>query len=272
MCLLLCAVVLRAQNYGWEKNIAYRTDCKDEYAKQLCLLDVYYPKGMTDVPTVVWFHGGGLTSGHREVPKALQEQGLIVVGVEYRLCVGDKKEGAPNAGVTTDDAVDDAAAAVAWVMKNITRYGGRTDKIYLSGHSAGGYLVSMIGLDKTRLAHYGVDANSLAALVPFSGQMITHFQNRRDRGMSDLQPLVDQYAPLYYVRKDCPPVVLITGDRELEMLGRYEENAYMWRMFKLAGHPSVALYELDGFNHGSMARPAFFILLDYIRHREQAKN
>jgi hypothetical protein len=32
-------------------------------------------------------------------------------------------------------------------------------------------------------------------------------------------------------------IVLYTGDPELEMLGRAEENAYMMRMLKVAGHP-----------------------------------
>jgi hypothetical protein len=58
---------------------------------------------------------------------------------------------------------------------------------------------------------------------------------------------------------------LITGDRNLEMLGRYEENAYMWRMMGLAGHKQTYLYELDGFDHGGMAEPAFDLLLKILR-------
>ena len=42
----------------------------------------------------------------------------------------------------------DAAAAVAWVFNNIEDYGGRSELIFVSGHSAGGYLASMLGLDK----------------------------------------------------------------------------------------------------------------------------
>src|SRR5690606_17205881 len=61
-----------------------------------------------------------------------------------------------------------------------------------------------------------------------------------------------------------PALGLITGDRELEMLGRDEENAYFYRMMKVAGHPDVHLYELDGFNDGAMAAPAFHILLQYV--------
>ena len=76
-----------------------------------------------------------------------------------------------------------------------------------------------------------------------------------------MQPTVDEYAPLYHVRKDAPPMLLITGDREMELFGRYEENAYLWRMMKLAGHQRTRLYELDGFDHGGMAQPAFPLLL-----------
>ena len=57
---------------------------------------------------------------------------------------------------------------------------------------------------------------------------------------------------------------MITGDREQEMLGRYEENAYMWRMLKIVEHPDVTLHELDGFDHGGMAAPAFPLLLKFV--------
>jgi len=48
-------------------------------------------------------------------------------------------------------------------------------------------------------------------------------------------------------------------------LGRYEENAYMYRMMKLVGHENTILYELDGFGHGQMASPAMYILRDYVK-------
>jgi len=71
-------------------------------------------------------------------------------------------------------------------------------------------------------------------------------------------------APIHHIRDDAPPLILITGDREMEMLGRYEENAYMYRMMKVIGHKQTMLYELDGFNHGEMANPAFYILRKYV--------
>ncbi len=150
---------------------------------------------------------------------------------------------------------------MAWVFKNIGSYGGDPGLVVVSGHSAGGYLTSMIGLDKRYLEVYGIDANQIASLIPFSGHTITHFTVRGERGIAGTQPIVDEYAPLYHVRNDAPPLILITGDRELELLGRYEENAYMMRMMKVAGHQETILYELDGFDHGGMAIPAYPLLL-----------
>ncbi|MEJ7594507.1 MAG: hypothetical protein WKF77_23480 [Planctomycetaceae bacterium] len=66
------------------------------------------------------------------------------------------------------------------------------------------------------------------------------------------------------MRKDAPPILLITGDREQEMLGRCEENAYMWRMLKIVEHPDDTLHEMDGFDHGGMADPAFPLLLKFL--------
>lgn len=251
-------VYAQETQYENKQNIHYYSDSinkSDSYINERCVLDVYYPKNKKAYATVVWFHGGGLTGGSKELPAALKEKGICIVGVNYRLY---PKAKAPK-------YIEDAAAAVSWVFRNITALGGDSSLIFVSGHSAGGYLTAMIGLDKLWLNKYNIDANRIAGLIPFSGQMITHFTVREERGISDKQPVVDNLAPLYYVRPDAPPLLLITGDRELEMLGRYEENAYMMRMMKVSGHKKTKLYELDGYNHGGMAEPAFPLLLNEVR-------
>ncbi len=241
--------------YQLLEDVGYRSENSDDaYANERCVLDVYYPENAKGFATVVWFHGGGITGGEKFIPSELKEKGLAVVAVNYRL---SPKVNAPA-------YIDDAAAAIAWVFKHIGDYGGDPGKIFVSGHSAGGYLVAMVGLDKSWLGEYGVDADRLAGIIDFSGHAITHMTVRGERGIKDTQPIVDEYAPLYHVRSDAPLLVLITGDRELEMLGRYEENAYFYRMMKVAGHQDVHLYELDGFDHGAMAAPAFHILLHYV--------
>ena len=122
----------------------------------------------------------------------------------------------------------------------------------------------MVGLDKQWLAAHNVDADRIAGLIPFSGHTITHFTPREEEGIEDTRPIIDAMAPLFHVRADAPPLILITGDREMEMLGRYEENAYMMRMMKVVGHPATKLYELQGYGHG-MTEPAFPILIREIK-------
>jgi acetyl esterase/lipase len=76
---------------------------------------------------VVWFHGGGITGGHRSVPVPLRNQGVIVVSANYRL--------SPN--VKAPVYIEDAAAAVSWALRNVEKFGGSADRVFVSGHSAG---------------------------------------------------------------------------------------------------------------------------------------
>ena len=260
LALLRCTIIARAQ-YNQVNDIPYR-DAAEGYAQERCKFDVYYPTNETDAPVVVWFHGGGIEGGEKHIDPQLKNCGLVVVAANYRLL--------PKAPI--DDILDDAAAAVAWTYKNIAKYNGSKRKIFVAGHSAGGYLLDMIGLDKRWLAKYGVDADSLAALVPFSGQCVTHYNIRKQQGIPPLQATIDQYAPLTYVRADAPPIIIISGDRELELFGRYEEQAYFWRMLKLVGHKDVTLYEMQGYDHGAMPFPAYKILKDHIKRLTEKKS
>jgi acetyl esterase/lipase len=255
--ILVFAFSFAQTEYKTENNIPYYPENisqKDAYISSQCKLNFYYPTNVKNFSTVIWFHGGGLTGGSNELPKELLNENIAVVSVEYRL--------APK--VKAPAYIEDAAAATAWVFNNIEKYGGNKNLIFQSGHSAGGYLAMMITLDKKYLQKYKIDADQIAGLIPFSGQAITHFQIRKEIGISELQPTIDEYAPLFHVRKDAPPIVLITGDRNLELFGRYEENAYLARMLELVKHPSVKLLEEDGFDHVSMAKPGFPLLLKEI--------
>lgn len=261
------AFTLHAQfnEYELKENIHYYGEAfnqSDKYIKERCVLDVYYPTNIKNYPVIVWFHGGGLKGGAKEIPKALKEKGVGVVAVNYRLY--------PE--VKSPKFIEDAAAAVAWVFNNIKSFDGDTSLVFVSGYSAGGYLALMIGLDKSWLLKHNIDANRIAGIVSLSGHTITHFTIREERKIPDIRPVVDSLAPLFHVRADAPPLILITGDRELELLGRYEENAYLIRMMKIAGHQNNKLYELEGYTH-DMTYPAFPLLIKEVqRIVEERKN
>lgn len=247
--LSLCMLGAQAITYTTKTDIPYRSDASG-YAAERCKVDIYHPTDTAGLPVVVWFHGGGLTKGNKKIQSKLKDSGMVVVAANYRLL--------PKS--TIDETIDDAAAAVAWVFNNIDKYGGDPSKIFVSGHSAGGYLTSMIGLDKSRLAPYGIDPDSIRALIPLSGQAITHFAKREAEGVGSLDPRIDETAPIYHLRPDAPPYIMICGDRNIELYGRYEENAFLWRLLTLKGHPDTELYEIDGHNHSEMVTPALLIV------------
>ena len=247
---LLFALNTSSQEYDFIQDIQYQSDLNDSYLVERSKLDIYYPKNIDKFPTVIFFHGGGLRAGNKNIPQFLKEKNIAVVTPNYRL---SPKVKAPK-------YIEDAAASVAWVFNNIEKYGGDKNLIFVSGNSAGGYLTSLIGLDKKYLAKYNIDANDIAGLIPVTGHAITHFTVRDEMGIDALKPVIDDFAPLYHVRPDAPPILLLTGNRELELLGRYEENAYLMRMLKLSGHKEVEHLEFDGYGHG-ISIPAMPVLL-----------
>ena len=243
------------EGYKFVQDIPYASaDEQDAYRKERCVLDIYYPETDKGFATLVWFHGGGLNSGNKELLEGFRRQGFAVVSVNYRL--------SPKAGCPA--YIDDAAMAVAWTFENIEKYGGCKEQIYVSGHSAGGYLTLMVGLAKEYCQKYGLDPDRIAKLYPVSGQCVTHSQIRKERGLQDGIPIVDEYSPMYHAGRGGAPMILITGDRNLEMTARYEENALLQPLLKNFGHDSV-LYEMQGFDHGTVLAPASALISSDIK-------
>ena len=239
-------------------NVPYLEDRGDDYQNERCKLDIYFPEGMTDFPTVVFFHGGGLTGGEKYIPRLLKEWGVAVVAPNYRLF---PKAKAPA-------YIEDAAGAVAWTFRHIGEYGGDPKRIYVCGHSAGGYLTLMLALATRYLEAYGIDADSIKGYVSFSGQTNTHYTIRKEYGADEQTPLIDDYAPLKNVRKLGTQLLLLSGDREMEMLARYTENLHLQEILNAKGN-EVKMYELKGFNHVTMIWPSCSLMSQMILSDEK---
>ncbi len=251
---------IQTENYLHILDIPYRTMDSlmiDSYMKERCFLDLYFPTQMSDFPTLIYFHGGSLIGGEKSMVNYFKSKKIAIVNVNYRL----------SPKVLVSEILDDAAASIAWVFNHIENYGGDRSKIYISGHSAGGYITSMVGLDENYLAKYNIDSNDIAGLIPLSGHVITHFTVRKEMGLSKNQIWVDKMAPIFHIKKQAPPYIMITGDRHLELLGRYEENAFMQRMMEIIGHPNTQLFELQGYGH-NMVYPAAPLVIETIQFLE----
>ncbi len=261
LALLLLTVLLNATAHGQNADVAavseqpvvirdlpYKTgqDLSD-YERDRCKLDWYLPADATDFPTLIWFHGGGLQNGHKAddiavtVAERFAAAGISVASVNYRL----------SPKVKYPAYVEDAAAAVAFVQKTVAQHGGSPQSVFVSGHSAGGYLTSMVGLHPDLLAEHGLKQTDIAGYIPVAGQMATHSTIRGERGIPRTRPIIDEAAPAYHATKKTSPFLCFAGDNDLP--ARSEENRYFAAVMKAAGHDAVRFIEVAGRNHGTIA-------------------
>ena len=227
------------------KNLAYRAEgTVGDGIADFCKLDFYRPAEGGELPCLLWFHGGGLTAGSKdesvETARALARQGILVASVNYRL--------SPKARYPA--YIDDAAAAFAWVSQHAGEHRGGKAKIFLAGHSAGGYLALMLGNDKRWLGKYGLKPANIAGVISLSGQMVTHFTIRAERGMGNTTIVVDEDAPLHYAGQACGPQLILYAEQDMAM--RAEENILYLAARKEAGQPQVRGGMVKGHNHSSI--------------------
>lgn len=136
-------------------------------------------------------------------------------------------------------------------MKNIGKFGGDPKKVFVSGHSAGGYLCAMVGMDAKYLEEHGLSPDDLAGFMPVAGQMITHSTVRGERGISRYRPVIDESAPSYFARKDAPPFLCLVGDQDLP--ARVEENQLFVAFMRANKNKTVEFYFGRDRNHGTLA-------------------
>ena len=256
------------------RDIAYKAGDKlSEYEKERCKLDLYVPAGKKGFPTVVWFHGGGLTEGNKGstnkpwLAHSLAEAGIGFVAVNYRL--------SPKA--TYPAYIEDAAAAFAWTFANIAAHGGDPKCIFISGHSAGGYLTLMVGMDERYLRKLGVELSAIAGLLPVSGQTMTHYTVREERGIPSRYTITaDEAAPVYHAAKSTPSMLVLYADND--MAARQAENEYLVEIMKGAGNKRVTGLLVRDRDHGTIASrltgaddPGRLAMLEFIQAQSRLR-
>ena len=160
-------------------------------------------------PVLLFIHGGGWHDGDPSaygfVGRNFAPKGFVVVDVGYRLL----PEGRYPAMLT------DSAAALKWVSQNIGKYGGDPERIYLMGHSAGAYNVVMLGLDKRWTRRAGLPDDTIDGVIGLAGpyDFLPLDTDNAKRAFGKVRP-VAATQPVRFARKDAPPMLLMTGDKD----------------------------------------------------------
>tara|TARA_Y200000002_G_scaffold156012_1_gene128998 strand:- start:5526 stop:7313 length:1788 start_codon:yes stop_codon:yes gene_type:complete len=123
--------------------------------KEDCLyLDIFKPKKIpknnSKLPVMFWIHGGGNTSGLKDLydfSKMVSKHEVIVVRINYRLgpfgwfTHPSIQNFQSDENKTSNFGTLDIIMALEWVNQNISKFGGDNENITIFGESAGGHNV-----------------------------------------------------------------------------------------------------------------------------------
>jgi arylformamidase len=219
--------------FGGKLGVAYGPS-EDE------TLDIF-PAAKPGAPIQLFIHGGYwrlLTRTENSfAAEALVPAGAAVVVINYAL--------APR--VTLDEIVRQCRAAIAWTWKNARSFGADPDRLFISGHSAGGHLVGMmLATDWER--EFGAPADVVKGATAVSG-------------LYDLRPIAKSFvnewlkldeaaavrnSPLLNLSRHGCPLIVSYGERDTaEFRRQSDEYLAAWRA---KGHPG-SYVDMRGFHH-----------------------
>jgi acetyl esterase/lipase len=169
-------------------------------------LDIYLPSGTParDLPVMINIHGGAWRWGYKEwmglnAPPIIATQ-AIYVSVEYAL--------APVARYPRQ--LDDCTAAVAWVHKNISRYGGDPNRICIGGHSAGAHLAALVTLRRDRMDRFKLPQGVIKACLICSGAY--DFRDPGIYGLPAKNAFLDDFLSSSADAGDASPITWVKGN------------------------------------------------------------
>jgi acetyl esterase/lipase len=170
-------------------------------------LDVYTPIHVAnDAPVVVFFYGGSWNSGsrgdYRFVGEALASRGIVAVLADYRLYPQVHYQG----------FLEDSARAVGWTREHISQYGGDASRLYVMGHSAGGYNAAMLALDPKWLASVGMKPSMLRGWIGLAGPYdFLPIENPDVKPVFFFPNSPPDSQPINHVSAASPPALLIAA-------------------------------------------------------------
>ena len=229
----------------WESESARIRDTLD------CTLDARYGAGpnMTadlfpapagDAPIQVFIHGGYWRGMDKDV-HSFPAEGFIaaggaVVSLNYAL--------AP--AVTLDTIVEQCRTAIEWIADNAARINGDPDRIFVSGHSAGGHLTATMLC--TDWAARGRPADLVKGGTPISG--IFDMAPIMETSINDDVRLDAESAtrnsPIHNLPATGAPVIAVVGGAETDaFVAQNRAFAAAWQ----ARGVEVTVMEMEGLHH-----------------------
>lgn len=234
------------------------------------LMDVYYPRfeASGTVPAVLYVHGGGWTSGDKSSAGLwaglLARQGYLVASINYRLAPQYKWPA----------QIEDTKCAVRYLRASAEKYNIDPNRIGAIGDSAGGHLVSLLGLTGPEEGFEGSggypnQSSAVQAVVDMYGP--TDFTSVDMRAESfrigqilgipfaQAPAALKKASPVTYAKKDAPPFFILQGDQD--KLVPLSQSQLLYQRLKDAGaHADLLIVKNAGHGFvpsGGQIQPGF---------------
>lgn len=205
-------------------------------------LDLYLPSVAPTGPVFLFIHGGGFVEGDRAhygyVGRPLAPHGFLTVVMSYRLEPAHYPAQA-----------EDTAAALEWVYRNIARYGGDPERIFIGGHSAGAILSAFVSVGRDAMRSRSLPETPVKGFLPVSGPY----------DLRDFGSFVNVYLPEPELREEAspalqiadgpPPAVVVYGEKETHYAAPSRD--FVEELRKKGGTARVLV--LEGMDHDGTA-------------------
>lgn len=231
-------------------------------------LDLYLPKKPSSdkpLPVVVFIHGGGWQNGdkrggYRQIANLIESGEYAGVSIGYRL----------SSEAIWPAQIHDCKAAIRWLRANAKKYNLDPDKIGVTGTSAGGHLVAMLGtsggvseLEGTVGPHKDVSSIVTCVVDQFGPTELLTMGGWHDNADSPESRLVGgaikekkeaarNASPITYVSKDDPPFLFIHGTDDPAV--PYDQSKRLHAALEKVEVESL-LIPVTGGGHGNFGNP-----------------
>lgn len=217
-------------------------------------LDVYRPGGHHDtpLPVLVLAHGGAWTNGYKEwmgvFGSAVTSAPAILVTISYRLAPANRYP----------DPFDDCVAALAWVYRHISEFGGDPVRILVGGHSSGGTLFALVALRADVLERAGLPRGVVTGCLPLSARFDLDLRDPAPGSTEERHKLMvfapgevmERYSPLHHIDGARCPFLIAHGSEDVPEL---REQAVTMSEGLRAHGVHVRHVVLDGYDHFATA-------------------
>ncbi len=226
-------------------------------------LDLYLPEGVGKHPVLVFVHGGGWQGGDKAGAggnQRLVNRGIAVASINYRL----------SHEAVFPAQIQDCKAAIRWLRSNAAKYSLDASKIIVSGSSAGGHLVALLGTSgNTKTFDVGENLNQSSAVqgvVDYFGptDLLKMDEGSLPGSLKHLEPnspesklmggnlstkkdLAGKANPITYISKSTPPFFIAHGTEDHVV--NFGQSQLLYDALKKAGI-SVTLHPVKGADHG----------------------